>query len=249
MSKSAVSETKRDKKARASHSPAPPAEEKALIPEPYRDVVALLTLAVLLILFFWEALFDGKTFLTPDNTASLSLKTFVDEAKEQGVFPQWIPYVFSGMPSYGSLFATGERTFDFLNELWSRLLQVITLPSSNDVSDWAIVYFFIYGAGIYTLLRIKKALPLAAMVGALGATFATLSLVWITVGHNTKMVAISMLPFTLVFLERLREEQDWKKMYSTWRRWRLCSMCNCVPRMYRWCITPTLPSACIFCLS
>ncbi len=211
MSKSAVSETKKAKKAGSSRTPMPPAEEKALIAEPYRDVVALLTLAALLILFFWEALFGGKTFLTPDNTASLSLQTFANEAKEQGVFPQWIPYVFSGMPSYGSLFATGERTFDFLNELWSKLLQVITLPSSNDVSDWVIVYFFIYGAGIYTLLRIKKALPVAAMVGAIGATFATLSLVWITVGHNTKMVAISMLPFTLVFLERLREEPDWKK--------------------------------------
>jgi hypothetical protein len=92
----------------------PPAEEKALIAEPYRDAVALLTLAVLLILFFWEALFGGKTFLTPDNTASLSLKTFVDEAKEQGVFPQWIPYVFSGMPSYGSLFATGSAPLIFL---------------------------------------------------------------------------------------------------------------------------------------
>jgi len=215
MSKSTVPETKKAKKAGVSQPSIPPAEEKALIAEPYRDVVALLTLAALLILFFWEALFGGKTFLAPDNTASLSLQTFVNEAKEQGVFPLWIPYVFSGMPSYGSLFATGERTFDFLNQLWSRLLHIITLPSSNDVSDWVIVYFFIYGAGIYTLLRIKKAVPAAAMVGAIGATFATLSLVWITVGHNTKMVAISMLPFTLVLLERLREEPDWKKMYST----------------------------------
>ncbi|MDW8465046.1 MAG: YfhO family protein [Chloroherpetonaceae bacterium] len=209
MAKSTAQATKKTQK---SESAIPPlAEEKALIPKPYQDLVALLTLAVLLVVFFWDALFSGKVFLVPDNTASLSLQPFLQEAKEQGVFPQWIPYIFSGMPCYGSLFASGERTFDFLNTAWSYLLGLITVPSKNDLSDWVIVYFFIYGAGIYTLLRIKQAPVLAALTGAIGGTFATLSLVWIPVGHNTKMVAISMLPFTLVFLERLRDESDWRK--------------------------------------
>ncbi|MFN3386515.1 MAG: YfhO family protein [Candidatus Thermochlorobacter sp.] len=211
MSKSAVSGTKKAKKAETARAAKSPIEEKPLIAEPYQDLAALLTIGVLLLLFFWEALFGGKIFITPDNTASLSLQTYINEAIEQGVFPQWIPYIFSGMPSYGSLTTTGDRAFDVLNILWGKFLQFITAPSSNDISDWVIVYFFIYSAGIYTLLRIKKATPFAAMVGALGGTFATLSLVWVPVGHNTKMIAISMLPFTLVFLERLREEHDWKK--------------------------------------
>lgn len=209
MSKSTAQAAKKAKKSETTALPL--IEEKVLIPKPYQDFAALLTLAVLLVAFFWEALFSGKTFLVPDNTASLSLQPFLQEAKEQGVFPQWIPYIFSGMPSYGSLSATGERTFDFLTTAWSYLLAFITAPSKNDISDWVIVYFFIYGAGIYTLLRIKQAPVLAALAGALGGTFATLSIVWVSVGHNTKMVAVSMLPFTLVFLERLREESDWKK--------------------------------------
>ncbi len=204
--KSDANENGKAKRVKEKQPDAPP-----LIPEKFQDAAALATLAVMLVLFFWTALFEGKVFLVPDNTASLSLTTFIKEAEAEGVFPLWIPYIFSGMPSYGSLFTSGERTFDFLNQLWGLILKVLSSPSANDTSDWAIIYFFIYGAGIYTLLRIKQCNPTQALIAALGGTFATLSLVWISVGHNTKMVAISMLPFTFVLLERLRTEQDLKK--------------------------------------
>ncbi|MDX2128282.1 MAG: hypothetical protein SFU91_04525 [Chloroherpetonaceae bacterium] len=187
--------------------PQPP----ALIPEKYQDPVALGSLLLLLLLFFAPAVFGGKVFLVPDNTASQAFETLLNDAKEQGIFPLWIPYIFSGMPAYGSLTITGERGFDFINGLWTFLIKVFTLPFANPEAAFVILHFFLFGAGVYALLRYKGMTPFHGFVAAIGASFATLSIQWITVGHNTKMIAIAMIPFSLIFIERLRAEQAWKK--------------------------------------
>jgi len=184
-------------------------EENPLIPERFQDVFALGFLLTCLIIFFWPVLFGGKVFLVPDNTASLSIKNFLEEAKAEDHFPLWIPYIFSGMPSYGSLLATGDRSFDFLYVLWQGIIRVITFPMSKH-AGWLVLYYFIFGAGIYALLRQKAATAFQALVGAFGGSFATLSVVWITVGHNTKIVAVAMIPYALLFAERLRQKEGWK---------------------------------------
>ncbi|NTW50348.1 MAG: hypothetical protein HGB19_11590, partial [Chlorobiales bacterium] len=185
-------------------------EEPSLIPEKYQDLLALGLLALLLIIFYWPVLFEGKIFFAADNTASFSTKTFVSDAAKTGTFPLWFPYIFSGMPSYGSLMAGGDRSFDFLNQLWRIVINAVTFVSKNPSTAWIIFYYFLFGAGLYALLRVKVGSPFHALVGGIAGSFATLSLVWITVGHNTKIVAVAMIPFALMLAERLRQKQGWK---------------------------------------
>ncbi|ACF12510.1 hypothetical protein Ctha_0038 [Chloroherpeton thalassium ATCC 35110] len=185
-------------------------KDSSFIPEKYEDVLALGFLWVAIVFFFWPVLFGGKVFLVPDNTASLSISTFLEEAKKEGLFPLWIPYIFSGMPSYGSLLATGDRSFDFLYVLWQGAIRLFVLPMSKE-AGWIVLYYFIFGAGIYALLRQKSATAFQSLVGAFGGSFATLSVVWVTVGHNTKVVAVAMIPYALLFAERLRQKEGWKQ--------------------------------------
>lgn len=186
------------------------ADEPSLIPEAYQDAIALGALAFLFLVFFWQALFGGKVFYVPDNIASLSTTTYLNDAKADGIFPLWFPYIFGGMPSYGSLFTTGDRSFDFLHQLWGTLMKVIVFPSSGKEVDWLILYYFFFGAGIYALLRLRGLTAVQSLVAAIGGSFATLSLVWIAVGHNTKMWAIAPIPYLLIFIEQLRTQSGWR---------------------------------------
>lgn len=186
-------------------------EEPSLVPEKYQDLIALGLLGLLLVVFYWPVLFSGKVFFVPDNMASFSTKPFLSDAQQKGIFPLWFPYIFSGMPSYGSLMATGDRSFDFLYQTWRFIVNIPTMITTNPSASWIIIYYFLFGAGLYALLRVKGSTPFQALIGGIGGSFATLSVVWITVGHNTKIVAVAMIPFILMFAERLRQQEGWKK--------------------------------------
>ena len=63
----------------------------------------LLVTCVVLLVFFSSLMFGGKALLAPDAMSSNALTPFVKAAQERGITPLWIPYIFSGMPSFGSL--------------------------------------------------------------------------------------------------------------------------------------------------
>ncbi|MFQ3608956.1 MAG: YfhO family protein [Chloroherpetonaceae bacterium] len=191
----------------------PLAPETALIPERYQDLAAVLFLLLLTLIFFAPVVFQGKAFVVPDNTASLATQTFINDAKSEGVQPQWIPFVFSGMPSLGSLFVQAERWYDVTYTLlWKGVVKIFSIVTANPDGASIVLFYFVFGAGVYWLLRTKQCTPFQSLIGAIGATMATLSVVWITVGHNTKVVAASLYPYLLVFAERLRQSENWKSM-------------------------------------
>lgn len=198
---------------KSSKSKKPLTPETSLIPERYQDLAAILSLLFLTLILFAPVVFQGKAFVVPDNTASLATQTFVNDAKSEGIQPQWIPYVFSGMPSLGSLFVQAERWYDVTHAvLWKGVIKIFSMLTANPDGTSIVLFYFVFGAGVYWLLRTKQCTPFQSLIGAIGATMATLSVVWITVGHNTKVVAASLYPYLLVFAERLRQSNSWKSM-------------------------------------
>ncbi len=177
--------------------------KKPLIPEKYQDVfyVGMVFLAV--IVFFGSAIF-GNGFDAADTISSLSFKTFLEEARSRGEFPLWIPYIFSGMPSYASLLTTGERLWDFVPQIVFGFAAFIGKLFNNDVARLAFWYTF-YGAGIYFLVRSKKQERYVAYFAAVAAIFSTWIIIWAMIGHNTKPVVFAFVPFLFLFLEKLRE--------------------------------------------
>ncbi len=212
-SQSSKSSSPKSASPKSSKPKQPLAPETALVPERYQDLAAVLFLLLLTLIFFAPVVFQGKAFVVPDNTASLATQTFVNDAKSEGIQPQWIPYVFSGMPSLGSLFIQAERWYDFTHTvLWKGVIKPVSMLTANPDGASIVLFYFVFGAGVYWLLRTKQCTPFQSLIGAIGATMATLSVVWITVGHNTKVVAASLYPYLLVFAERLRYSDNWKSM-------------------------------------
>jgi hypothetical protein len=186
-------------------------EERPFIPPKYQHLAAIILLYLSLILFFNEVIFGGKTFLGVDTIASHSFDTVIKEAKEQGIFPLWNPYIFCGMPSYGSLTYSGDRFFDLTGTVLGYITKIFRyVLTLNSPVGWVIFYYFAFSVGMYVLTFSKVNSKMAALIAALGAIFSTYIIEWIMIGHNTKIAVICWLPWLLLLIEKLRIKFDWK---------------------------------------
>lgn len=179
---------------------------KPTLSEPMRDVIACAAILIAVIVFFGDALFGGKSFLgESDNVAFLSFLPYLDQAKANGEFPLWVPYIFSGMPSLASFLAAGDRTWDIISRVIFAIPRSVGDLFSNDTGRLAMWYAF-YGMGVFTLMRSKKQRRDVAVFTALAAIFSTWVITWVMIGHSTKPVAFASLPWILLALERIREK-------------------------------------------
>ena len=195
----------------------PSSESKGagMIPEKARGPLSILTLFVALLIFFNGVLGSNKAFHAQDNTASESIVPYIKAAQAAGDnVPQWIPNIFSGMPSFAALMSTGARTYDLAHEAFDLVCSIpVAIFGGNDamIHIWR---YFLFGLGIYLLLRMsRKTSHLVALFGAFSGMFSTWILTYVMIGHNTKIFAVMCFPYILLCLEKLREEKmDWKQM-------------------------------------
>ncbi len=189
-------ETKKASKAR-------PAPRRTEDPEPrplerHAFWWALGGLALLLVLFFHQIFLGGKTFQPPDTLASMAFQPFVKEAFHGpgsllDRYPLWSPYIFSGMPSYGSM----------ISAPYVNVLSLLLFLVSGSVK--IIAYYLLTGVFTWLLLRRKGAGTLPALLGAAGFVFCTHVITWIMFGHNTKVGTAVFLPLVLLATDALWE--------------------------------------------
>lgn len=173
-------------------------------------------IALLLIAFFHEAFFSGKVFFVPDNVSSIVYEEgYLSEADEAGVNPFWNPYVFSGMPTWGSSSpGHGMYLHSFLDPLkpmvimqaygWVQaIINVLPLPPMF----WDIFNFFLLGVFTYFLGKRRNFEPWVAFLVAVSVVFSLYSLNWIMAGHNTKITVFAFLPAILLLVDLLFEKR------------------------------------------
>ncbi|MFH1052102.1 MAG: YfhO family protein [bacterium] len=177
-------------------------QKSEIIPEKYQDLFFIGLLFLLVYIFFSSAIF-GNGFYVSDNLASKSFETYVNQANKDGNFPQWIPYIFSGMPSFAAMLTTGARAWAFIQSIFFNIIGFFGILFSSDVARLA-MYYVIYGTGIYILMRTKDHERFVAFFTSAAAVFSTSVIVWIMIGHNTKPVVFAMFPFVILLLEQLR---------------------------------------------
>ncbi|MEK6565581.1 MAG: YfhO family protein [Bacteroidota bacterium] len=163
-----------------------------------------------LIVFFYPVIFGGKTFLGPDTLASHSFDTFLAEARSEGIFPLWNPYIFCGMPSYGSLTAGGERGFDLTGYVFGKIVLAFHYLLFAPPVGWVLFYYLVFAGGVYVFTYRKVGDKLAAFVSALAATFSMYIIIWVMTGHNTKISVMAFFPWVFLIVENLRERFDWR---------------------------------------
>ncbi len=175
-----------------------------LIPEKYRDYV-FIGIIILSVFIFFGGIVTSYEIAASDNFASISFKNYLKDVSDSGEFPQWVRYIFSGMPSYSSLLITGDRFWDFTAQIFFGYTKIMGEIFSND-SIRVIQFYIIFGIGMYLLMRAKKQDSYIALFTALAAVFSTGIIHWVMIGHNTKPITMAILPFIFLFIEKLIEK-------------------------------------------
>ncbi|HOV98702.1 MAG TPA: YfhO family protein [Bacteroidota bacterium] len=187
-----------------------PPKKRSSIPEKYQHGIAIFLIYLSLLVFFWGIIIDEKTFIASDTIAGKSFQTLMKDAEAQGIFPLWNPYIFCGMPGYASLSVFGSRTFDISDALFNNFRNFFSLTFLNNCEiGYIFVYYLLLGIGVYWLVYKKlKNIP-AALIAGLAVMHTTSYIIFIMIGHMTKVPVISFLPYVLLILEELQKKFRW----------------------------------------
>ncbi|MCX7880429.1 MAG: YfhO family protein [Ignavibacteria bacterium] len=180
------------------------AKKKEIIPSNFQGLFAILTISILLFIFFWGPL-TGGGFIDFDNLSSLAFRPFIEQASKKGEFPLWTPLIFSGMPAYASLLVTGQRTWDIIAQIITNFSVGFGGIFGGDLAR-VLFFYILYGIGIYWLMRYKNFPKLIALFSSFAAIFSTYVITWVMIGHNTKPIVVAMFPYTILFFEKLKQK-------------------------------------------
>jgi len=161
-------------------------------------------LVVILAVLFHQLVFNRKVLVSADAVAPMGFAAAAQESvKEGGPYPLWNPYVFLGMPSFGSLTYTPYVYFPDV------ILQGIhkVLPFLPPMT-WLLLYYFVAGLFMFLLIR-EAGLSIEAGLFAGVALMLTPNLVAIgAFGHGSKLVNCAFIPVVVLLTARLLRRGD-----------------------------------------
>lgn len=181
----------------AKEKAAPKRDPKPARPLTLTATWAAVVLALLTVVFFHEVSLGGKTFVSPDTTAPAGFVRIGEQSLWQDkVYPLWNPFVFLGMPSYGS----GAYNPLIYPPDWPLALvqKVVPLPDMT----WMILYYFLGGFFFFLLAREWGARAEAALLGAAAFTFVPNLVAVGSHGHGSQLVDSAYLPLMVWLASR-----------------------------------------------
>ncbi len=153
---------------------------------------AAVVIALLTVVFFHEVSLEGRTFLSPDATAPAGFVRMGEQSLwKDKVYPLWNPYVFLGMPSFGS----GAYNPLIYPPDWPVALVQKLLPLPD--LTWLLLYYFLAGLFAFLLAREWGARPEGALLGAVAFVFQPNLVAVGAHGHGSQLVDSAYLPLML----------------------------------------------------
>ena len=164
----------------------------------YKPLVASLVLIIAICVLYPEHVFQNKIFFAGDNQAAASCAAALkQELDDKTAYPLWNPYLFSGMPSFGSLSYTA-----YVYPV-SAIIGILVKYLHFTGYLWLLFHTFMTGLGTYLLLRDRGVWFVPAVTaGVLMMWMPNLVAVGAN-GHGSQACAVGYIPFALLFWDRL----------------------------------------------
>lgn len=181
-------------------------EEKESIITRHPVLVTLISVFVLLLIFFYQVMLTGMTFQAPDRLTANASVPFMKDALARGIYPLWCPYIFGGMPSYGSLMSAPWVNVVDSTVLWLYNLVHGILP----LSGFTIIFlnFILFAGLMYFMLREQKISSSPALFAAVAIIFMPQFIAFTAYGHSTKFMSLVLIPLIFLLGERLLEKKN-----------------------------------------
>lgn len=171
------------------------------IPAKHHIWIVILFLIILFLIFLNPLYFGNKTFQSGDIITMESAKPYI--AKDRVGFSLWNPYIFCGMPAY----AMGTEATWF-NLIYTIFTSVRTLFASFFAVQYAMwsFYLIILAVSSFFLMRHLSGNTLVSLFTAIAASFSTGLIVFLFIGHVTKLTSLCMYPFIFLMLLRMQKK-------------------------------------------
>lgn len=145
--------------------------------------IAVVVFIVVALVYCKPAL-EGKVLQQSDVSLwKASAQNSFEYKEKHGTFPLWTNGQFSGMPAF-QITSVGTNPVSIVYAA-----NVLTLNLPKPVS-----FFFLACVCFYFLSQVLRVNPYIGLFGALSYAYATYNPIIISVGHDTKMMAIAYLP-------------------------------------------------------
>lgn len=176
---------------------------------PWRWVLTVGVLLIFLAVLYPEPIFQGKVFQSADSSNAEAFAAVGDASLAEGHYPLWNPYLFSGMPTFGS---TAYVKFVYPVTAVFNFLQG---PLGFPPMTWMLGHMLFGGLGMAWLLGRWK-LPLGAvLLGAVAFLLFPRIVAWGVHGHGTKLGAAMYLPWILGWALRVLDGRGWRAVGMT----------------------------------
>jgi hypothetical protein len=174
-----------------------------IIPPKFHLLSAIVIILLLFLVFLSPMFFGGKTFQSGDILASKSMVPYIQNHKDG--FTLWNPLIFCGMPAYA--IGTGYLWFNLIAVIFGAIKTFFGNFFSVEYARWAI-YLIILGITSFMLMKSLTKNTLVSLFAGIAASFSTGIIVFLYIGHVTKLTSLCFYP--LIFLLLLRFQ---KKIY------------------------------------
>lgn len=154
-------------------------------------------------IFFFEVLFSGKTFLSPDAQVPAALTVPLQETwRTHMKIPLWSPHVFCGMPSFGSLL------YAPIVYLPGALFDMVTRVLPIRIIVFHVLHYVLAGMGTYLFLRRRGVSFAPAIFSGMAFMFMPYLITMEVFGHGSQMMTTAYIPLVLWAVDRLFEKHD-----------------------------------------
>jgi len=171
-----------------------------------QDLLSIGVLYVVVLVLFKGLVFSDSSFSqSPDASNHHSYKTAGNALKEaEGVDPLWTPYVFSGMPTFGSLSYIPHNVSYIENAAFVAVRALFLYTPMS----WFVALYFLGGVFMFFLMRAWSFSRPAALLAALTFMLSPYAVTLGGVGHGSKMKALSYLPLMVLLTHLLFEKRN-----------------------------------------
>ncbi len=165
------------------------------IPEKYQTLFYVVVILLLFLFFFSPLYFGGKTFQSGDIVTSKSVTTYLE--KDRDGFTLWNPYVFGGMPAYA--IAVGYKWFNLIYVGIDALRRTFSSPFAVDYAKWT---FYLLGLAytMFAFFYFRTKNKLVSFIVGTAVAFCTGIVVFLYIGHVTKLAALWIYPILFLLL-------------------------------------------------
>ena len=172
------------------------------IPQKFQVIALIGIIVILFLLFFNPLYFGGKTFQTGDIIQIEAAKKYTEQQRDG--YSLWMPYIFCGMPAYAV--GTEPKWFNVIYDVQYFVREVIIKKLlSVDHAKWSI-YLVLLSITSFFFMRHLTKNNLVSFFTAVSTGFCTGLVVFLYIGHVTKLLELFIYPAIFLLLFRMQNK-------------------------------------------